>query len=153
MDGRLNMQTVIWAPSAPWACGSITNICIAHAQLQHDWTRLTANQGMHIDRACPSCVCCRWLNCTDIDKLCCLYLDHGRLGFVAIAGMTCFDVQAPALTVLLPLDSMGACGHCSRRLQIHPQGCSRHQLLHSIHSFYQVWYQAVLLLVPCSARL
>ncbi|KAL0037338.1 hypothetical protein WJX79_002876 [Trebouxia sp. C0005] len=45
--------------------------------------------------------------------------------------------KAPALTLLLPLDSIGACGHRSRSLHIPPHGCSRRHILHSIYSFYQ----------------
>ncbi|KAL0036499.1 hypothetical protein WJX77_010236 [Trebouxia sp. C0004] len=45
--------------------------------------------------------------------------------------------KAPALTLLLPLDSIGACGHRSRSLHIPPCGCSRRHMLHSIYSFYQ----------------
>ncbi|KAL0052588.1 hypothetical protein WJX82_004383 [Trebouxia sp. C0006] len=45
--------------------------------------------------------------------------------------------KAPALTLLLPLDSVGACGHRSRSLHIPPHGCSRRHILHSIYSFYQ----------------
>ena len=46
-------------------------------------------------------------------------------------------MQAPALTLLMPLDSLGVCGHGSRSLPVPPHGCTRQQLLHSIYSFYQ----------------
>ena len=48
------------------------------------------------------------------------------------------NMQAPALTVLMPLDSLGVCGHGSCSLAVPPHGCTRQQLLHSIYSFYQV---------------
>ena len=47
-------------------------------------------------------------------------------------------MQAPALTLLLPLDRVGACGHCSRSLHVPLRGCTRQQLLYSIYEFYQV---------------
>ena len=47
-------------------------------------------------------------------------------------------MQAPALTLLMPLDSFGICGHGSRSLAVPPHGCTRQQLLHNIYSFYQV---------------
>lgn len=55
-------------------------------------------------------------------------------------------VQAPALTLLMPLDSLGVCGHGSRSLPVPPHGCTRQHLLHSIYNFYQVSSESSL---PC----
>lgn len=72
----------------------------------------------------------------------------------------CYSVQAPALTLLLPLDSIGACGHRSRSLHIPPHGCSRRHILHSIYSFYQVcstmlcsWFNSNYMLVLCQTQI